>query len=80
MKELKRFNEREDKALSKAYSILSNAGFDIQIENGQMSVWYSRGEILMDYEEGMVIVPEEYMDEFDERQEELDNEYLDLTK
>jgi len=34
----------------------------------------------MDYEEGMVIVPEEYMDEFDERQEELDNEYLDLTK
>jgi hypothetical protein len=36
-----------------------------------MNVWYSRGEILMDYEEGMVIVPEEYMEEFDERQEEL---------
>ena len=71
MKELKRFNEREDKALSKAYSILSNAGFDIEIENGQMSVWYSHSEILMDYEEGMVIVPEEYQEEFEERQEEL---------
>ena len=71
MKELKRFNEREDKALSKAYSILSNAGFDIEIENGQMSVWYSHSEILMDYEEGMVIVPEEYQEEFEEGQEEL---------
>ena len=71
MTKLKRFNKKEDSALSKAYSILSNAGFDIEIENGQMSVWYSHSEILMDYEEGMVIVPEEYQEEFEERQEEL---------
>lgn len=73
MKELKRFNKKEDSALSKAYSILSNAGFDIEIENGQMSVWYRGSEILIDYEEGMVIVPEEYQEEFEERQEELWN-------
>jgi hypothetical protein len=73
MKELKRFNKKEDSALSKAYSILSNAGFDIEVENGQMSVWYSGSEILMDYEEGIVIVPEEYQEEFEERQEELWN-------
>ena len=74
MKELKRFKEVEDDVLGQAYSILSEAGFDILIENGQMSVWYSGSEILMDYEEGMVIVPEEYQEEFDERQEELEEE------
>jgi hypothetical protein len=74
MKELKRFYEVEDDVLGQAYSILSEAGFDILIENGQMSVWCKVGEIQLDYEEGMVIVPKEYQDEFDERQEELEEE------
>jgi len=73
MIKLKRFKKKEDSALSKAYSILSNAGFDIEIENGQMSVWYSHSEILIDYEEGIVIEPEEYQEELEERQEELWN-------
>ena len=80
MKELKRFKKKEDSALSKAYSILSNAGFDIEVIDGAMNVWYSESEIRFDCEEGLVIVPDEYQEEFDERQDEYDNEYLDLTK
>jgi len=36
-----------------------------------LSVYHKLGSIEMDVEEGMVIVPDEYMDEFNERQEEL---------
>jgi hypothetical protein len=68
---LKRYREQEENELFKAYDILSRAGFDIQIENGMMSVWCRGCEIEMDLEEGMVIVPKEHLKEFDERQEQL---------
>jgi hypothetical protein len=71
MKELKRFKEVEENELFKAYDILSNAGFEILIEDGTMHVWSKGSTIEMDYEEGMVIVPKEYEEEFNERQEEL---------
>jgi hypothetical protein len=74
MKDLKRFNETQENELFKAYDILSAAGFKIQIEGGQMMVWPRGASIEMDYEEGMVIVPEEYEEEFNERQEELEEE------
>jgi hypothetical protein len=75
MKELKRFKETQENELFKAYDILSAAGFEILIEDGMMQVWCKGGgAIEMDYEEGMVIVPEEYQEEFNERQEELEEE------
>jgi hypothetical protein len=36
-----------------------------------MHVWPKGSTIEMDLEEGMVIVPDEYIEEFEERQEEL---------
>jgi hypothetical protein len=60
-----------DEKLSQAYNILSEAGFEILIEDGVMQVWAKGASIEMDIEEGMVIVPDEYTDEFNERQEEL---------
>ena len=60
-----------DDKLCQAYNILSEAGFELLVENGQLNVWYSGSSIEMDGEEGMVIVPEHYMEEFEERQEEL---------
>jgi hypothetical protein len=60
-----------DEKLSQAYNILSEAGFEILIEDGVMQVWPKGASIEMDMEEGMVIVPDEYTDEFNERQEEL---------
>ena len=76
MNELKRFNEKLENELFKAYDILSAAGFEILIEDGMMQVWCKGGgsQIEMDYEEGMVIVPDEYIEEFNERQEELEEE------
>jgi hypothetical protein len=71
MNELKRFNEKLENELFKAYDILSAAGFEILIEDGQMLVWPKGATIEMDIEEGMVIVPDEYIEEFEERQEEL---------
>ena len=71
MKELKRsFPELEDQ-LFKAYDILSEAGFEILIEDGQMLVWPKRATIEMDIEEGIVIVSEDDIEAFEERQEEL---------
>lgn len=73
MKELKRFKKIEDKALAAVYDLLSKTDFDIEIIDGQMNVWYSHHEIRFDCEEGLVIVPDEYIEEFDERQDEYDN-------
>jgi len=64
-----------DEKLSQAYNILSEAGFELIVEDGQLSVYHKLGSIEMDMEEGMVIVPDEYMDEFNERQEELLENY-----
>ena len=60
-----------DEKLAQAYDILSEAGFEILIEDGQMNVWCKGSSIEMDMEEGMVIVPNHYMEEFNERQEQL---------
>ena len=57
--------------LFKAYDILSSAGFEILIEDGMMQVWPKRASIEMDAEEGMVIIDDNYRDEYEERQEEL---------
>jgi hypothetical protein len=71
MSDLKRsFPELEDQ-LFKAYDILSEAGFEILIEDGQMLVWPKRATIEMDIEEGIVIVSEDDIEAFEERQEEL---------
>lgn len=80
MKKLKRFKKKETSTLAIAYDILSNAGFDIEVIDGQMNVWYSLGEIEFDCEEGLCIVPEKYREQFNKRQDKYDNEYLDLTK
>jgi hypothetical protein len=69
--ELKRFKQKEEEAWFKAYDLLSDMGFDIQIEDGYMSVWYRRCSLEMDMEEGMVIVPNEYYNEFQERQQNI---------
>lgn len=61
-----------DEKLARAYDILSQAGFEILIEDGQMNVWCKGASIEMDMEEGMVIVPNHYMEEFEQRQEELE--------
>jgi hypothetical protein len=73
-KELIYHREEQDKILSDAYSMLSEAGFDLLIEDGCLSVWMRGCKIECDIEEGMVIVPYEYQDEFDERQEQLQDE------
>jgi hypothetical protein len=57
--------------LFKAYDILSEAGFEILIEDGQMLVWPKKATIEMDIEEGIVIVSEDDIEAFEERQEEL---------
>ena len=71
MKNLKRLKETQENELFKAYDILSNAGFEIVIEDGQMNVWFKGCTVEMDIEEGIVIVPDEYQDEFNERQYEF---------
>lgn len=71
MNELKRSYPLLEEELFKAYDILSNAGFDIWIENGQISVSYSNTDIELDALEGLVIVDDDYRVEYDERQDEL---------
>ena len=63
--------ENQERELFKAYDILSEAGFEILIEDGMMQVWPKRATIEMDFEDGMMIIPEEELDAFYERQEEL---------
>jgi hypothetical protein len=60
--------EEQEKELSKAYNILSAAGFQLQIEEGFMSVWYKGCSIEIDIEDGIVVIPEEDLDEFYEKQ------------
>ena len=74
MLELKRFKEKKEEVLFKVYDLLSDNGFEIVIEDGQMNVWYKGCSIEIDFEEGIVIVPDEYQDEFNERQIELYDE------
>ena len=71
MKDLVRNYPLLEDELFKAYDILSSAGFEILIEDGMMQVWPKRASIEMDAEEGMVIIDDNYRDEYEERQEEL---------
>jgi hypothetical protein len=71
MNELRRNYPQLEEELFRAYVILSDAGFDIHIEDGQMTVWHSVGAIENDAEEGLVIVDDDYREEYEERQEEL---------
>ena len=68
------FPNANDK-LIQAYNMLSEAGFDLVVEDGQLNVWYSESEIKMDMEQGLVIVPDEYSEEFEERQDELASQW-----
>lgn len=60
-----------DEALFKAFEILSEARFDFHVEDGQMSVYHRAGDIEVDHVEGLVIVNDDYREEYEERQEEL---------
>jgi hypothetical protein len=71
MTELKRLRVEQDKVLSQAYNLLSEAGFELLVEDGTLLVWPKDATIENDLEEGFVIVPSEYSDEFEQRQEEL---------
>lgn len=71
MRELIRKYPQLEEELFKGYDILSNSGFEIIIEDGSMIVYHKRGCIELDYEEGLVIVDDDYRDEYDERQDEI---------
>jgi hypothetical protein len=73
MNKLIRNYPRLEEELFRAYNILSNAGFEIQVEHEQISVWHSLGAIELDIEEGIVIVDDDYREEFEKRQNELLN-------
>ena len=71
MRKLIRKYPQLEEELFKSYDILSNSGFEIIIEDGQMIVYHKRGCIELDGEEGLVIVDDDYRDEYDERQDEI---------
>jgi hypothetical protein len=71
MKKLKRSFPELENVLFKSYDILSNAGFEILIEDGCMVVFQSQCSIELDIEEGIVMVSNKDLDEFMERQFEL---------
>ena len=75
MKDLIYHFPNANEKLIQAYNMLSEAGFDLVVEDGQLNVWYSESEIKMDMEEGLVIVPDEYSEEFQERQDELASQW-----
>ena len=71
MKELVRSYPHLEEELFKVYDILSNSGFEIEFEYGQMRVHPKGGSIEFDGEEGLVIVDYKYREEYEERQEEI---------
>jgi hypothetical protein len=71
MKKLVRSYPQLEEKLFNVYDILSNSGFEIIIEDGQMVVYHKVGCIELDGEEGLVIVDDDYRDEYEERQEEI---------
>jgi hypothetical protein len=76
MRELIRKYPQLEEKLFDAYDILSNSGYEIIIEDGQMVVYHKVGCIELDLDEGLVIVDDDYRDEYEERQEEIDEEYF----
>lgn len=69
MEKRKVYYEEQEIALLKAYEILSNAGFDLNIEEGQLDIWYENSTIEIDMEEGICIIPDEHLEEFNQRQQ-----------
>ena len=69
MEKRKVYYEEQEIALLKAYKILSNAGFDLNIEEGQLDIWYENSTIEIDMEEGICIIPDEHLEEFNQRQQ-----------
>jgi hypothetical protein len=78
MKPLIRHREEQDIIWSEAYNMLSKAGFELLVEDGFLFVWLSGCRVECDIEEGFVIVPDEYQEEFEERQEYLENQGVHL--
>lgn len=80
MKKLKRYDEEMEKILFDAFDMLSNAGFDVNVEDGlgYMSIISRDYSIQFDFAEGIVLIPdnEKELNRFNKRQEELIN--LDL--
>jgi hypothetical protein len=80
MKKLKRYDEEMEKILFNAFDMLSNAGFDVDVndEQGYMSIISSDYSIHFDLAEGIVLIPydKKELSLFNKRQEELNN--LDL--
>ena len=70
MEKRKVYYKEQEIALLKAYEILSNAGFDLNIEEGQLDIWYENSTIEIDMEEGICIIPDEHLEEFNQRQQE----------
>ena len=70
MEKRKVYYKEQEIALLKAYEILSNAGFDLNIEDGQLDIWYENSTIEIDMEEGICIIPDEHLEEFNQRQQE----------
>jgi len=69
MEKRKVYYKEQEIALLKAYEILSNAGFDLNIEEGQLDIWYENSTIEIDMEEGICIIPDEHLEEFNQRQQ-----------
>jgi hypothetical protein len=80
MKKLKRYDEEMEKILFDAFDMLSNAGFDVDVEEnlGYMSIISRDYSIQFDLAEGIVLIPdnEKELSRFNKRQEKLIN--LDL--
>jgi hypothetical protein len=62
-----------EKELFKLIDFLTEAGFDYQFENGMLCVIPSEGTIEYDEAEGLIIVDDDYREEFEERQYEFNN-------
>ncbi len=80
MKKLKRYDEEMEKILFDAFDMLSNAGFDLDVEDnlGYMSIISRDYSIQFDLAEGIVLIPDnkKEISRFNKRQKELIN--LDL--
>jgi hypothetical protein len=82
MKKLKRYNEEMEKILFNAFDMLSNAGFDVDVneEQGYMSIISRDYSIQFDLAEGIVLIPdnEKELSRFNKRQKELMNTEIGL--
>jgi hypothetical protein len=60
-----------EKELFQLLDIITEAGFDYHYENGMLCVFPSEGTIEYDEAEGLVIINDDYRDEFEKRQNEF---------